>query len=381
MKGKKFAYLFLVMLGTLAFQVYGAAAPPVASARPAPSAAFTVSPASPAVNQTVRFSAFSMGSPTSWSWNFGDGTTSALRNPTHAYSAAGEFTVTLKTCNAGGSSTVSKALTVKVAPPVAGFTFSPSAPTTSQTVGFTDTSTGNPTFWSWAFGDGTTSAFQNPTHAYSTAGSYTVTLTASNTGGSNTVSHSVIVSSAGTNPPLPPPGGGGGDPNNPPPPPPDGGGAPVMDTDNTISDQAQSATIAFDGLAFVTGSFCAQTFYPPGKVADFFGFQDLGEIVKTRRAIATELRRFLKGESADRDKVLSLSKRYGELDGEMSYLYATAFAEVGKRLSAQQKEKLARLRTSNPSDPKCPFLYSSPINMPKIENTDFLFGSKKGEKP
>jgi len=109
--------------------------------------------------------------------------------------------------------------------------------------------------------------------------------------------------------------------------------------------------------------------------------QDLNEIVKTRRAIATELRRFRSGESADRDKVLSLSKRYGELDGEMSYLYATAFAEVGKTLSAQQKEKLARLRTSNPSDPKGPFLYSSPINMPKIENTDFLFGSKKGEKP
>lgn len=39
------------------------------------------------------------------------------------------------------------------------------------------------------------------------------------------------------------------------------------------------------------------------------------------------------------------------------------------------------MRTSNPSDPKNPFLYSSPINMPKIENTDFLFGSKKGEKP
>ena len=102
--------------------------------------------------------------------------------------------------------------------------------------------------------------------------------------------------------------------------------------------------------------------------------RDLNEIVKTRRAIATELRCFLKGESADRAKVLSMSKRYGELDGEISYLYATAFAEVGKTLTAQQKEKLARMRASNPSDPKGPFLYSSPINMPKIENTDFLLG-------
>ncbi len=67
--------------------------------------------------------------------------------------------------------------------------------------------------------------------------------------------------------------------------------------------------------------------------------QDLAEIVKTRRAIATELRRFQKGESADKDKVLSLSKRYGELDGEMSYLYATAFAEVGKTLTRRAEGK------------------------------------------
>ncbi|MGD0695492.1 MAG: hypothetical protein ABSA41_03410 [Terriglobia bacterium] len=102
--------------------------------------------------------------------------------------------------------------------------------------------------------------------------------------------------------------------------------------------------------------------------------QDLQEIVTTRRQIATELRRFQKGETADRDKVLSLSKHYGELDGEMSYLYATAFAEVGKTLTAQQNEELARMRTSSPADPRGPFLYSSPISVPKIASTDFLFG-------
>ena len=101
--------------------------------------------------------------------------------------------------------------------------------------------------------------------------------------------------------------------------------------------------------------------------------QDLTEIVTTRRAIATELRRFLKGESADRDKVLALSRRYGALDGEMSYYYATAFAQVGKTLTAPQKEKLAAMRTNNPADPKGPFLYSTPIDIPKIQNTDFLF--------
>ncbi|MCY2990085.1 MAG: hypothetical protein NTY19_19755 [Planctomycetota bacterium] len=100
----------------------------------------------------------------------------------------------------------------------------------------------------------------------------------------------------------------------------------------------------------------------------------LEEIVTTRRAIATELRRFQKGEKSDREQVLSLSKRYGELDGELSYLYATAFAAVGQTLTAPQKAKLAKLRTSDPADPKGPFLYSDPIDLPKIENTDYLFG-------
>ena len=101
--------------------------------------------------------------------------------------------------------------------------------------------------------------------------------------------------------------------------------------------------------------------------------KDLGEIVTVRRAIATELRRFLNAGTADKDKVLSLSKRYGELDGELAYFYATAFANVARTLTAEQKAKLAALRTTNPSDPKGPFLYSSPISMPQIENTDFLF--------
>ena len=111
-------------------------------------------------------------------------------------------------------------------------------------------------------------------------------------------------------------------------------------------------------------------------IEDVIGLQrtDLAEIVTARRAIVTEMRRFQKGEVADHAKVLSLSKRYGELDGEMSYLYATAFANVARTLTPAQNVKLAALRTTNPADPKGPFLYSTPIAMPKIMNTDFLFG-------
>lgn len=102
--------------------------------------------------------------------------------------------------------------------------------------------------------------------------------------------------------------------------------------------------------------------------------QDLTEIVATRRAIATELLRFRNGETADLNKVVQLSRHYGELDGEMSYFYATAFATVGKSLTAQQKETLAAMRKFDPSDPKGPFLYSQPIQNPQIRSTDFLFG-------
>jgi PKD repeat protein len=70
---------------------------------------------------------------------------------------------------------------VTVAPPTASFVFS--IPKGSFTVTFTDTSSGNPTGWSWEFGDGGTSAQQNPTHTYAVAGTYTVVLRASNSGG------------------------------------------------------------------------------------------------------------------------------------------------------------------------------------------------------
>ena len=78
---------------------------------------------------------------------------------------------------------------------------------------------------------------------------------------------------------------------------------------------------------------------------------DLTEIVKTRRAIATELRQFMKNPFVSKDKVLALSKRYGELDGEISYFYATAFAQVAKTLTADQKKHCSNSETSMPSLP------------------------------
>jgi PKD repeat protein len=64
-----------------------------------------------------------------------------------------------------------------------------------QAVQFTDTSTGGPTSWQWNFGDGATSTTQNPSHAYTAAASYTVTLKAANSAGANTLSQTVTVES------------------------------------------------------------------------------------------------------------------------------------------------------------------------------------------
>ncbi len=214
----------------------------------APVAAFTYSPSAPAHGEAVAFTDASTGLPSAWAWSFGDGGTSAAQNPSHTYSAAGVFTVTLKATNAAGSSSVSQTVTVTNAP-VAFFTYTPSAPVSAGSVAFTDTSTGTPTAWSWTFGDGSTSALKNPNHIYGSPGTFTATLTAKNANGSTSASRTITV-----NPEV---------------------SASGYDTTLTLSDGAQSTTLAFDGLAMMTGNLDAQSFFPPGKVADYTGFQYL----------------------------------------------------------------------------------------------------------
>lgn len=157
-----------------------------------PVAAFTGAPLSGNYPLTVAFTDQSTNGPTSWSWTFGDGGTSTLRNPSHQYTAAGTYTVALTATNAYGSNTLTKTGYITVSapptnPPVAAFTGTPTSGTIPLTVAFTDQSTNTPTSWSWTFGDGGTSTLQNPSHVYTTAGTYTVALTATNAYGSNTL--------------------------------------------------------------------------------------------------------------------------------------------------------------------------------------------------
>ncbi len=152
------------------------------------SANFSASPTSGPAPLAVTFTDKSSGSPTAWSWSFGDGSTSSQQNPSHAYSAAGTYTVALTASNAGGQNTktIGGCISVSAAPPAANFSASLTSGPAPLTVAFTDTSSGSPTAWSWSFGDGGTSSQQNPNHTYSAAGTYTVALTASNAGGPNT---------------------------------------------------------------------------------------------------------------------------------------------------------------------------------------------------
>jgi hypothetical protein len=79
--------------------------------------------------------------------------------------------------------------------PTAAFSFTPANPRPGEDVSFIDDSSGDPTSWQWNFGDGEISQEQNPTHAYTTAGSKTVTLVVSNTSGNDTVVKEVSVGS------------------------------------------------------------------------------------------------------------------------------------------------------------------------------------------
>ena len=82
-----------------------------------PSAQFTSVPREGQVPLTVQFNDLSTGSPDRWAWNFGDGTGSAEKNPTHLYLEQGEYTVALTVTNSYGSNTRIQTACVRVISP------------------------------------------------------------------------------------------------------------------------------------------------------------------------------------------------------------------------------------------------------------------------
>lgn len=130
----------------------------------------------------------STGNPTSYSWNFGDGTTSTSLNPTHVYSSQpnGPIIISLTVSNQWGTDTASQTIQ-PCSGPIGNFTFIPSVGCAPLTVCFTGQLTNTPTSWLWNFGDGTTSVLPNPCHTYTSPGIYRVSLTLSNAAGSDTI--------------------------------------------------------------------------------------------------------------------------------------------------------------------------------------------------
>ncbi|MCQ8894126.1 MAG: PKD domain-containing protein [Methanolinea sp.] len=163
---------------------------------PLPVPDFTASPTYGTVPLTVTFTDLSRNNPSSWIWDFGDGSMSGVldRNPVHTYNAVGTYNVSLTVFNDGGSASIRKdSYIVVVKTPVADFTATPTSGNAPLLVQFRDTSDGNPTQWFWNFGDGAISIQQNPYHLYTRPGVYNVTLGVRNSAGSNSVTKEGLI--------------------------------------------------------------------------------------------------------------------------------------------------------------------------------------------
>jgi len=127
---------------------------------------------------TTHFTDLSIGGPTNWEWDFGDGSPlNNDQNPNHYYGAPGTYNVSLTVTNpAGCTNTLSQLVNVSTVP-AANFSTNPTclgAPTV-----FTDLTTGIPTSWEWDFGDASPiDNNQNPNHTYGTTGIFNVELVA-----------------------------------------------------------------------------------------------------------------------------------------------------------------------------------------------------------
>ncbi|MDD1719977.1 MAG: PQQ-binding-like beta-propeller repeat protein [Methanoregulaceae archaeon] len=130
---------------------------------------------------TVAFSRHGIGVAEVWNWSFGDGSYSEERSPVHTYINDGTYTVTLHESNSAcqnGSEVKPDFIRAGTRPPFsADFTVTPVFGFAPMTVHCNDTSTGNPTFVFYDFGDGFGDTARNPVHTYRSSGTYTITQT------------------------------------------------------------------------------------------------------------------------------------------------------------------------------------------------------------
>ncbi len=183
-------HLFLFLLFFSTSLIYGQA----------PTANFSASSTAGCSPLIVSFQDLSTGSPATWSWDFGNGNTSSLQNPTASYFTPGTYTVRLTVTNASGSNTLTRTAYITVYEnPVVDFSANVTSGCFPLPVQFTDLSTagtGNTNVsWQWDFGNGQTSTVQNPTVTYTSSGVYTVILRVTNDKGcSRTFSRPAYIS-------------------------------------------------------------------------------------------------------------------------------------------------------------------------------------------
>ncbi len=138
-----------------------------------------------------------LGTGTTHSWSFGDGTNSTLATPTKTYNSAGTYTITYKINNGVCSDSVTRIISLQ-AKPTASFAVNTNSQCLSgNSFSFTNLSSGSIQGYHWNFGDGTSSYQQHPTKTYAAAGNYNVILTVTNTGGCIDQS-TVVISVNGT---------------------------------------------------------------------------------------------------------------------------------------------------------------------------------------
>ncbi|HOD49906.1 MAG TPA: PKD domain-containing protein [Candidatus Hydrogenedentes bacterium] len=129
----------------------------------------------------------------SWLWEFGDGASSTEQNPRHAYASEGSYDVSLTVSNDNETAMLTRRGYVLVSakrPPSAEFAADPVNTSPGVSVQFTSLSspgTSAITSYAWDFGDGGSSAAENPVHAYSSIGTYSVSLTVQTAHGQDTV--------------------------------------------------------------------------------------------------------------------------------------------------------------------------------------------------
>jgi PKD repeat protein len=140
------------------------------------------------VPMQVSFIDQTIGNPTSWQWDFGDGQTSGEQNPKHLYQKEGVYTVSLTAQNNFGKDTRVRTDLITVARgPAVDFSADRTTIGVGARVTFTDLSANSPSNWVWDFGDGSTGTGPKPDHVYRATGVYDVTLIASNPDQSNSL--------------------------------------------------------------------------------------------------------------------------------------------------------------------------------------------------